>query len=170
MSGKPFPALSLPRGRGAEVHACGMVDPSGHGHLFLGNSGAGKTTLARLCGRVEGTRVLSDDRIILRRLDSRLWMYGTPWHGDAELACPDRAPLTRIYFVRHGQGNALVGQKPAHAVGRLFACCFPLFYSAEALAFTLGFFEEVVKAVPCCELQFLPDARVADFVLKQDGG
>jgi hypothetical protein len=158
----------LAMGRGAEVHACGLVDPGGHGHLFLGNSGAGKTTLARLFERVEGMKVLSDDRIILRHLDNRLWTYGTPWHGEAAVACPDRAPLKRIYFVRHGQSNTLIPQRPAQAVSRLFACCFPLFYSAEALSYTLGFFEEVVKAVPCHELQFLPDARVVDFVLRRD--
>jgi hypothetical protein len=159
----------LAMGRGAELHACGMVDPSGRGHLFLGKSGAGKSTLAKLCGNVEGVKILSDDRIILRRLDGRFWMYGTPWHGEAAVACPDRAPLTRIYFVRHGDSNTLIAQQPAQAVGRLFACCFPLFYNAEALAFTLGFFDDVVKAVPCCELQFLPDARVVDFVLRQNG-
>ena len=159
----------LANGRGAEVHACGLVDPRGHGHLFLGNSGAGKSTLAKLCGQVEGVKILSDDRIILRRLDNRLWIYGTPWHGEAAVACPDRAPLKRIYFVRHGQSNSLIALQSAQAVGRLFACCFPLFYSAEALSFTLGFFEEAVKAAPCSELQFLPDARVVDFLLKQDG-
>ncbi len=158
----------LAKGRGAEVHACGILDAGGRGHLFLGNSGAGKSTLARLCRAVTGVTVLSDDRIIIRRLDGRLWMYGTPWHGEAEAACAARAPLARIYFLRHGRQNALMAQRPAEAVGRLFACCFPLFYSPDALAFTLGFFEEVVKDVPCSELQFLPDARVVELVLQHD--
>ncbi len=156
----------LARGRGAEVHACGMVDSRGFGHLFLGQSGAGKTTLARLFGRVGGVKVLSDDRVILRRLDGRLWMYGTPWHGEAEAACPDRAPLTRIYFLRHGHRNALIPQQPAQAVGQLVACSFPLFYSPEALAFTLSFFEGVVQSTPCDELHFLPDERVTEFILQ----
>jgi hypothetical protein len=156
----------LARGRGVEVHACGAVDSRGRGHLFLGQSGAGKSTLAGLCSRVAGMKLLSDDRIILRCLGGRFWMYGTPWHGEAEMACPDRAPLSRIYFLRHGQSNALLAQRPPQAVGRLFACCFPLFYSAEALSFTLEFFEEVVREVPCCELQFLPDARIVTLVLQ----
>jgi len=154
----------LARGRGAEIHACGMVDQQGNGHLFAGQSGAGKTTIARLLQRSEGLTILSDDRIILRKAGERIWMYGTPWHGEARLACPARAPLTWVNFLRHGQKNELVPQRKAGAIARLFACSFPLFYSPEALHFTLGFLEKVVKAVPCYELSFIPDERVVEFL------
>ncbi len=76
----------LAKGRGVEVHACGVVDPAGQGYLFAGQSDAGKTTIARLWQKVEGMTVLSDDRIILRNIEGRLWMYGTPWHGEG--SCP----------------------------------------------------------------------------------
>ncbi len=154
----------LAHGRGVEVHACGVVDPQGHGHLFLGQSGAGKTTMARLWLRQEGVQILSDDRIIVRNMDGRLWMYGTPWHGEAGLAMPARAPLTRIYFLQHDQTNALVPQRATEALGRLLACSFLPFYSPAALDFTLGFLEDVVHAVPCQALTFLPDARVVTFI------
>lgn len=157
----------LARGRGAEVHSCGVVDVSGNGHLFLGQSGAGKTTLARLWQREEGVKILSDDRVVLRKMDGRFWMYGTPWHGDAMLADPSRAPLTRLYFLRHGEKNRLVPQGNAGAVGRLFACSFPPFYSPEALDYTLAFFEQVVQAVPCAELSFVPDQAVVKFLRQE---
>src|SRR6058998_1308695 len=81
----------LAEGRGVEVHACGVVTPDGQGYLFVGQSGAGKTTMARLWQKAQAGTVLSDDRIILRKIDGTLWMYGTPWHGEAELSSPDRA-------------------------------------------------------------------------------
>ncbi|MDH3446133.1 MAG: hypothetical protein OEN50_19575, partial [Deltaproteobacteria bacterium] len=97
----------LARGRGAEVHACGVVDDLGNGHLFIGQSGGGKTTMARLWEKQKGITILSDDRIVLREIENRIWMYGTPWHGEASLAEASRAPLKRIYFLRHGEKNAL---------------------------------------------------------------
>ncbi len=155
----------LAKGRGVEVHACGIIDPKGNGHLFLGQSGAGKTTMARLWQDVKGAQILSDDRIILRKVRNTFCMYGTPWHGEAELALPARTPLTRLYFLRHGQENELVPQRTTEAVGRLIACGFLPFYSPEGLDFTLGFLEEIVKAVPCHELAFVPDERVVEFLL-----
>ncbi len=154
----------LAQGRGAEVHSCGVVDAQGEGHLFVGQSGAGKSTLARLWEPQKGIQILSDDRIILRKAGQKLWMYGTPWHGEAGFSSTARAPLTRIYFLRHGQENELFLQQPAQAVGQLFTCSFPPFYNRKALDFTLGFFEEVVQAVPCFELRFLQDERVIDLI------
>jgi len=52
------------RGEGAEVHACGVLMPDGVGRLFVGHSGAGKSTTSRLWLAREGVCVLSDDRIV----------------------------------------------------------------------------------------------------------
>jgi hypothetical protein len=154
----------LALGRGVEVHACGVVDASGYGHLFIGQSGAGKTTMARLWEDIPDVTILSDDRIILRQMDRKLWMYGTPWHGEAMLASPDRAPLTRIYFLERGTENELLSLRGSVALGRLITCSFIPFHSKPGLAFTLGFFEEVVKEVPCCELRFVPDRKIVEFL------
>jgi hypothetical protein len=156
----------LSRGRGIEIHACGGVDCYGRGHLFVGQSGAGKTTIARLWENEPDFTVLSDDRIILRGLENKIWMYGTPWHGEAMLASPSRAPLTAVYFLEKGDRNELIFQKSSDSISRLFTCSFPPFYNRDALDFTLTFLEGVVKTVPCYELKFTPDKSVTEFILK----
>jgi hypothetical protein len=160
----------LARGRGAEIHGCGLIDAHGNGHLFVGKSGAGKTTMARLWQDVPGTTILSDDRIILRKLDGEIWMYGTPWHGDGGMASPDRAPLKRIYFLEKGLRNELLPKRKVEAALGLSACSFPPFYSREALDFTLGFGGEVAKEIPCYELRVVPDRRVVEFIIDQISG
>jgi hypothetical protein len=50
-----------------ELHSCGIVRPDGSGNLFVGHSGAGKSTTTRLWTEREDVEVLSDDRIIVRR-------------------------------------------------------------------------------------------------------
>jgi hypothetical protein len=154
----------LAQGRGAELHSCGLVDEGGAGLLFLGQSGAGKTTTARLWEMHGRAEILSDDRIILRRLDGQVWMYGTPWHGEGELARSAGAPLAGIFFLRHGERNRLQALGRAEASARLFSCGFPTFYDANGLDFTLAFFDEVTGAVPCYELSFVPDETAVDFV------
>jgi hypothetical protein len=154
----------LALGKGVEIHSCGIIDQLGQGRLFVGQSGAGKTTIARLLEQTEGITVLSDDRIILRQMGQAVWMYGTPWHGEAGLASPARAPLSQVYFLEKGSKNELAPQKRAEALGRLFACSFLPFYSHEGLAFTLGFLEEVVKTVPCHVLKWFPDRKVIELL------
>jgi hypothetical protein len=154
----------LARGRGAEIHACGIADAVGHGLLFVGQSGAGKTTLARLWQDACGAPVLSDDRIILRRVGDSFTMYGTPWHGEAALAEPASAPLTRVFFLEHGAVNAILPLTGAEAATRLFACGFPPFHDRDGLDFTLAFLAELATEIPCHELRFVPDRQVVEFV------
>jgi len=160
---------ALAGGRGAEIHACGIVDSKGQGHLFTGQSGAGKTTIARIWEGIPGITILSDDRIILRKDGGTIWMYGTPWHGEGGFALPASAPLTHIYFLQKGSKNELLSQGRAEGAARLFSCCFAPLYFQEAVSFTLAFFEEVVKAVPLHELRFLPDKSVVKLITRQMG-
>ena len=152
----------LAHGRGVEVHACGLEDTDGQGFLFLGHSGAGKTTTARLWQKAEGVQVLSDDRIILRSRAGKTWMYGTPWHGDAKLALPARTPLRRIFFLRHGAANEIVPLGRAEALARFLACSFVPFYSRSGLDFALAFFEQLIDSLPCAELRFVPEERAIE--------
>ncbi len=53
--------------RAIELHSCGIVKADGSGNLFVGHSGAGKSTTTRLWTAREDVEVLSDDRIIVRQ-------------------------------------------------------------------------------------------------------
>ncbi len=69
----------LTQERAIELHSCGIVRADGTGNLFVGHSGAGKSTTTRLWTEREDVEVLSDDRIIVRRDEGAL---ETP-RGDA---------------------------------------------------------------------------------------
>jgi hypothetical protein len=57
----------LTQEKAIELHGTGIVRPNGEANLFVGHSGAGKSTTTRLWTDVEEVEVLSDDRIIVRR-------------------------------------------------------------------------------------------------------
>jgi hypothetical protein len=153
----------LGQGRGVEVHGCGIADGSS-GHLFVGQSGAGKTTIARLWQAEPDVVVLSDDRVVLRSDEDGLWMYGTPWHGEEPLASPGRVRLAGVYFLKHHERHEMASVARVDAVTRFFAASFPPFHDAHALEFTLAFIDAVVARTPCVELRFAPNATVLDLV------
>ncbi len=144
-------------GLGVEVHGCGLIDRETGGHLFLGHSGAGKSTTARVWESFREPEILSDDRIILRLHDGQLWMYGTPWHGEAAFASPAKAKLDRIHILRHGKENKFTRVAQSRAVGEIFARAFPPFHSASGVGRTLEFINRALEAAACYEFEFLPD-------------
>lgn len=154
----------LGRGRGVELHSCGIIDRDGRGHLFVGVSGAGKTTTARLW-EGSATGIVSDDRVIVREHEGAMWMFGTPWHGEAELSMPGGAPLAGVYLLVQANANELVPLTPADAVARLFRCTFPLFFDGAAIDFTLSCLERLASTVPVRELRFTRDRAAVELVL-----
>jgi hypothetical protein len=152
-------------GMGVEVHGCGLIDSEAGGLLFLGHSGAGKSTTTVLWKSLRNPEILSDDRIILRLHEGELWMYGTPWHGEAAFASAGSAKLSRIFILQHGQRNAMVQMPHSLAVGEMFARCFPPFHSKAGLERTVEFLARITEIVPCYTFQFLPDSNAVQAVL-----
>jgi hypothetical protein len=142
---------------GAEVHAFGVVH-AGRALLFCGQSGAGKTTLARLWRRFRPRDpILSDDRVVLRRQGARLWAWGTPWHGAGIFGTPCRVPLGAIFFLRQAGTNDVRSLPPTPAAARLFARTFPPPWDREAVVRVLDLCARVVAQVPAFELRFRRD-------------
>ncbi|MFO7709637.1 MAG: hypothetical protein R6V84_15830 [Desulfobacterales bacterium] len=153
----------LARGDGVILHGCG-ISREGRGIVFAGESGAGKSTLSRLWAQKRGVEILSDDRVIVRRQNGLFCLYGTPWHGDAAFAAPGGVPLERIFFIRHGERNAVRPMARVFYVRELLKCSFPPLWDAAGMGFTLEFFDELTSAVPCAELAFVPDSSALDFI------
>ena len=93
-------------------------------------------------------------------------MYGTPWHGDGQVATPGRARLGGIFFLRHGARNAFAARRtPTGRPSRgLFACGFTPFHDAAGLDFTLGLLGGIVARCSVAELAFVPDETAVAFV------
>jgi hypothetical protein len=158
-----------------ELHGVGIVGPDGASNLFVGHSGAGKSTTARLWTSLHKVEILSDDRIIVRESPARelqpgddprqIFMYGTPWHGEGCFALPQRAPLQRIFVLEHGHGNVITRLSRSQTVGELFARAFVPFHRHEYVESALSFLEQLADSVPCYRYSFEPDQRAVDKIL-----
>jgi hypothetical protein len=148
----------LARHGGMEVHACGVAW-RGRALLFLGVSGAGKTTMAGLWRRQRPPAdVLSDDRMVVRERRGEPWAFGTPWHGSGRFASPRGLPLGGIFFLARGDRPTVTPMKAAEAAAELFARSFPPPWEAAGIARVLALCARVAEKVPCARLRFRPDS------------
>lgn len=154
--------LLLSEGKGLLHHGCGIED-RGLGYLFVGNSGQGKSTMAKVWS-AGGARVLNDDRVVVRWKKESFWMYGTPWHGDFKEFSTRGLPISKIFFLYPDKENRLIPHEGAKAVAMLLTRSFPPLWDKEGMIFTAAFCHQLVSAVPCYEFHFKQDQSVVDFV------
>jgi hypothetical protein len=155
----------LAKERGIILHACGIVIDD-RGILFLGESGAGKSTMARMWDQENGVDILSDDRVIVRKQGREFRVYGTPWHGEAAFGSSREARLERIFFLRHGRENSVKDMKGLDPLSHLLTCSFPPLWDYQGMQFILEFFSLIAAQVQCQELSFIPEKSVLALVKK----
>jgi hypothetical protein len=155
----------LAKERGVILHACGIVIEN-RGILFLGESGAGKSTIARMWAQENGVDIISDDRVIVRKQGGEFRVYGTPWHGEAAFGAPREAKLERIFFLSHGIENSVKEVKGLTPVSHLLTCSFPPLWDSRGMQFVLEFFSQLAAQVPCQELSFRPEKGALALVKK----
>jgi len=136
------------------VHA-GAVSFDGQGLLFCGRSGAGKTTLSRLC-RSAGATLLNDDRQFVWCDDRGAWMTPTPWHGSEPEINHRTVPLRAILQLQHAGSIALTPLAGAPAAARLLGNTVAPFYFADGMERVLHICDRLVERVPSYRLDFTP--------------
>lgn len=102
------------------LHAA-VVAVDGHAYAFSAKSGTGKSTHLMLWRKLLGDRmtVINGDKPILRYLDGRLYVYGTPWAGKENLQTNTRAELSGLCFLERGSENRIEPLAPEAAALRV---------------------------------------------------
>lgn len=142
------------------LHAAG-VEREGRGYCFVGPSGVGKSTLARLSALLPATRPLNDDLLLLRhepgwQVDSTpFWNWETP--DPLRASTPRTASLTALCLLRQAAETTLAPERPAAAVAALLAACPIVTLDAERLPRLTERLQRLVAAIPTVTLAFRRD-------------
>lgn len=145
------------------IHASG-VNNLGHGFIFSGVSGKGKTTMASLWHNT-GAKVIHDDRLIIRKMETGYRMYNTPVYNNDE---PHDSPLNKIFIIEHGMKNKLIPVKGATAVSLVMANCIQHNWGPDIIARLLGSVSIMCNKIPVVKLFFVPDKSVIDQILENE--
>lgn len=147
-----------------ELHASGVQTRSGRGLLFVGHSGAGKSTAAALWTAHAGASVLSDDRIVVRPAGAAATFFGTPWHGSAQLARAHAAPLEHIFLLEQAPACGLERLRASTATVELLARAFYPVYDPIAAKRTAETVAALAAVVPVSRFRCTRSAESVDFL------
>lgn len=153
--------------RTVAVHTS-VIQYKGRTVLFLGESGTGKSTHTRLWREnIEGAVLLNDDSPILRIIDGKPWMFGSPWSGKTPCYKQESYPLAACVRLSQAPYNRIQRLNIAQAYAALHPSCPPDFAYDDTLydhiSETIG---EVLANVPLYHLACLPDRDAAELSCK----
>lgn len=96
-----------------------MLD--GEAYIFTAPSGTGKSTHTALWRKHFGSRVtmINDDKPIIRNIDGKFFVYGTPWMGKADIGNNIKAPIKAVYLIKRGNENKAVRVKAGEVFGEI---------------------------------------------------
>lgn len=131
--------------------------------FFLGESGTGKSTHTRLWREnIEGAVLLNDDSPILRIVDGKPWVYGSPWSGKTPCYKKESYPLAACVRLSQAPYNEIKKLSVVQGYGALHPSCPPCFAYDDGLydhiSSVLG---SLLSNVPVYHLSCLPDADAA---------
>lgn len=145
-----------------EMHAS-VVTRAGRAQMFLGVSGAGKSTHSRMwVENLHGSELLNDDNPIVRVLpDGDVRVYGSPWSGKTPCYKNASAPLAAFVSIRKAPHNKLIRQSPVEAYSSIYTSCSGFRADKEMADGIHATMEALIASVPGFVLECLPDADAA---------
>ena len=91
---------------GMPLHAA-LVEKDGYGVVFLGPSGMGKSTQAKLWVEHQGADFIIGDRPGLRRIDGQWIGYGMPWDGKDAIKQQKQVPIRALISLEQAPENSI---------------------------------------------------------------
>lgn len=136
--------------------------------IFLGESGTGKSTHTRLWREsIQGASLLNDDSPIVREIDGKVWVYGSPWSGKTPCYRSERYELAGCVRLSQAPYNKITRLNVLQAYSALHPSAPPQFAYNEDLydgiSKTLG---EIILKAPVYHLACLPNTEAAELSCK----
>jgi hypothetical protein len=142
--------------RGGVILHASSVAIDGRAFVFLGHSGAGKSTMAELASEA-GAEVLSDDRTIVTIERGVATAWGSPWHGSCSKSSPTCAPIAAVLLLVQAPRSEVRRIDAGRAFSEMFVRVYQPTVDAGEVERVVDVLHLVASAVPSGELEFLPN-------------
>ena len=148
---------------GTVLFHAAVVSHEGKGYMFLGPSGTGKSTHARLWLKyIDGTALVNDDNPVVRLADDGIpVVYGSPWSGKTPCYRNVSYPLGGIVLLSQAPYNNIHRLGGIHAYASLVASISGKRWDSRVADGLHATENALASTVPVWHLECLPDEEAA---------
>ena len=146
---------------GMALHAA-LVEKDGYGVVFLGPSGMGKSTQAKLWVEHQGADFINGDRPGLRRIDGRWIGFGMPWDGKDGLKRQKQVPIRALISLEQATENSIRRLTKQEAMIVLLNQVMMPMWDDAAMAQLTPLMGQLASEVPFYHLKNLPNREATE--------
>ena len=149
--------------KGTVLFHAAVVSHQGKGYMFLGPSGTGKSTHARLWLKyIEDTELVNDDNPVVRISDEgHISVYGSPWSGKTPCYRNVNYPIGAIVLLSQAPYNKIQRMGGIHAYVSLMESISGKRWDSRIADGLHQTQNSLVMSVPMWHLECLPDEEAA---------
>jgi hypothetical protein len=150
---------------GMPLHAS-LVEKDGYGVVFLGPSGMGKSTQAKLWVEHQGADFIIGDRPGLRRIDGQWIGFGMPWDGKDGIRQQKQVPIRALISLEQAPENSIRRLTKQEAMIVLLNQVMMPMWDDTAMALLTPLMGQLATEIPFYHLKNLPNKEATELTRK----
>lgn len=145
---------------GLPLHAS-LVEKDGFGVVFLGPSGMGKSTQAKLWEKYLCADFIIGDRPGLRKIDGKWIGFGMPWDGKDGIHRQTSVPVRALVWLEQAKENRIASMNPVQAMSVMLKQAMMPVWDDAAMDGATSLMGALAQELPMYHLCCLPDEAAA---------
>ena len=146
---------------GMPLHAA-LVEKDGYGVVFLGPSGMGKSTQAKLWVEHQGADFIIGDRPGLRRIDGKWIGFGMPWDGKDNIKQQKQVPIRALISLEQAPENSIRRLTKQEAMMVLLNQVMRPMWDDAAMTLLTPLMGQLATEIPFYHLKNLPNKEATE--------
>lgn len=143
------------------LHAS-LVRQNGYGYAFIAKSGTGKSTHVSLWLKyLKGCDLMNDDNPIVRLIEGKPYIYGSPWSGKTPCYRNVKAPLGAITRIDRADKNFVDKLSPVEAFASILPSCSSMKWDKFIYDNICSTISKIVETTGVYTLHCRPDKEAA---------
>lgn len=144
------------------IHAS-LVRKDGYGYAFIAKSGTGKSTQVSMWLRhIQGCDLMNDDNPIIRMIEGKAYIYGSPWSGKTPCYRNVKARLGAITRIDRATTNSIDQLRPIEAFASVLPSCSSMKWDKDIFNRICDTITRIIETTNIYTLHCLPNKQAAE--------